>query len=454
MIDQEKYRLHEQYLNQQMVRVIRTLGFDVDFTRGEGPYLFSAQGNKYLDLLSGFGVFALGRNHPKIASALIDSINSQAANLSQFDVSAKAGELAQRLLGYMPYLEKAFFCNSGSEAVESGIKFARAATKKSKIIYCSHAFHGLTYGALSVNGDAIFKENFGPLLPETEEIPFNDLAALEEKLSKRDVAAFIVEPIQGKNVHIAKPGYLAAAKELCQRFGALLILDEIQTGMGRTGKFLAADHEGIEADMVLLSKALSGGYIPIGAVMMKKWIFDRTFDRMDKAMVHGSTFSKNELAMVAGLATLQVMEEEQVIENTARQGEALQNGLRQRISHLQFIADIRGRGLMIGIEFGQPEKFTLKAAWNLLEKAGSGLFCQLVILPLFKEHHLLVQVSGNDIPIIKLLPSLIIGNTDVESIINGFSSTVGACQNISGAIWDTGRSLAGNFIQEKRRRVV
>ena len=309
----DRFATHTRHLNEQMVRVLKTLGYDVGFCRGTGQYLFDRKGAKYLDLLSGYGVFAIGRNHPALRDALKSVLDAELPGLVQFDVSPLAGLLAQRLIGYMPYLDKVFFANSGTEAVEAAIKFARAATRRPGIIHCEHSFHGLTYGALSLNGDAVFRSGFEPLLPDCSAVPFNDLAALERALASRNAAAFIVEPIQGKGVNLPDDGYLQEAAALCRRHGTLFIADEIQTGLGRTGRFLAVEHWGVEPDMVLIAKALSGGHVPVGAVLTRKRIYDKIFDRMDRAVVHGSTFAKNDLAMAAGLATLDVIESEGLV---------------------------------------------------------------------------------------------------------------------------------------------
>ncbi len=309
----DRFAVHTRHLNEQMVRVLKTLGYDVGFCRGTGQYLFDRKGEKYLDLLSGYGVFAIGRNHPALRDALESVLDADLPGLVQFDVSPLAGLLAQRLLGHMPYLDKVFFANSGTEAVEAAIKFARAATRRPGIIHCEHSFHGLTYGALSLNGDAVFRSGFEPLLPDCTAVPFNDLAALERALATRNAAAFIVEPIQGKGVNLPDDGYLQEAAALCRRHGTLFIADEIQTGLGRTGRFLAVEHWGVEPDMVLIAKALSGGHVPVGAVLTRKRIYDKIFDRMDRAVVHGSTFAKNDLAMAAGLATLDVIESERLV---------------------------------------------------------------------------------------------------------------------------------------------
>jgi ornithine--oxo-acid transaminase len=448
--ESERYTLHTRHLNEQMVRVLKTIGYDVRFQRAEGPYLFDAAGDRYLDLLSGWGVFALGRNHPTVCQALKSAIDGQLPNLVQMDVSALAGVLAERLLAQVPHLEKAFFANSGAEAVEAAIKFARGATGRTGIVYCGHAFHGLTTGPLALNGDAIFRTGFGPLLPDCVEVPFNDLPALERALTGRRVAAFIVEPIQGKGVNMPEDGYLAGAAELCRRHGTLFIADEIQTGLGRTGRFLAVEHWGVEPDMVLLAKALSGGFVPVGAVLTRKWVFDKIFDRMDKAVVHGSTFSKSDLAMAAGIATLEVIEAERLVERAAAAGERLQRAFKAMIGRHEFVKAVRGRGLMIGIEFGSPSSLKLKAAWGMLETMNTGLFCQLITIPLFKEHKLLSQVAGHASHTIKLLPPLTLSDADCDWIERSFDAVIAESHRVPGSVWSLGKHLADQALKMRR----
>jgi ornithine--oxo-acid transaminase len=445
----ERYALHTRHLNEQMVRVLKTIGYDVGFRSGRGQYLYDRDGDRYLDLLSGFGVFAIGRNHPFLRDALKSVLDSDLPNLVQMDVSALAGVLAERLLGRVPHLEKVFFANSGTEAVEAALKFARAATGRARIVYCGHAYHGLTYGALSLVGDGIFRDGFGPLLPDCVEIPFNDLAALDKALASRQVAAFVVEPIQGKGVNLPDDGYLQGVQELCRKYGTLFVADEIQTGIGRTGRFLAVEHWGVEPDMVLLAKSLSGGHVPVGAVLTRKWVFDKVFSRMDRAVVHGSTFAKNDLAMAAGLATLDVIEQEGLIENAARKGERLGKAFEAMAGRHELVKTVRAKGLMIGIEFGQPNAFKLKMAWNALEAVNSGLFCQLITIPLFKEHKVLTQVAGHGIHTIKLLPPLTITDADCQWIETAFDAVIADAHRVPGAIWSLGRTLADHAIRAR-----
>jgi len=438
--ESERYSLHTRRLNEQMVRVLRTIGYDVAFRRGRGQYLYDREDNRYLDLLSGFGVFAVGRNHPAVRAALKSVLDADLPNLVQMDVSTLAGILAERLLALVPHLDKVFFANSGAESTEAAIKFARAATGRPGIVYCSHAFHGLTNGALSLNGDETFRKGFEPLLPDCVRIPFNDLVALEQALASRRIAAFIVEPIQGKGVILPNEEYLKGAEHLCRRYETLFVTDEIQSGMGRTGKFLAGEHWGIEPDIVLLAKALSGGHVPVGAVLMRKWVFDKVFSRMDRAVVHGSTFSKNDLAMAAGIATLEVMKAERVIENAARTGERILRGLSALSESYELLKDVRGKGLMIGVEFGSPSSLKLKASWNVLETASKGLFCQLITIPLFKQHKILTQVAGHASHTIKVIPPLIINDEDCDWIVRAFDDVI-ADSHKAGAVWSLGKTL-------------
>lgn len=447
--ESERFALHAQHLNEMWVRVLKTIGYDVGFVRGAGQYLYDRKGARYLDLLSGWGVFAIGRNHPALREALMSVLGAELPNLVQLDVSVPAALLAERLLSFAPYMEKVFFANSGAEAVEAAIKFARAATGRAGILHCAHSFHGLTYGALSLNGDEIFKKGFGSLLPDTREIPFDDLAALEEALRHRDVAAFFVEPIQGKGVNMPAQDYLAQAAALCRKYGTLFVADEIQTGLGRTGKFFAVEHYGVEPDLLLVAKALSGGHVPVGAVLTRKWIFDKMFDRMDRAVVHGSTFGKNDLAMAAGLATLEVMASEKLVENSAARGERLLACFRAMAERYELVADVRGKGLMIGIEFGEPRSLKLKAAWNLLETVNSGLFCQLISIPLFEQHKVLTQVAGHGNHTIKLLPPLTIDDFDCDWIERSFDKVIAEAHHAPGAVWSLGKTLAGHALKAK-----
>jgi ornithine--oxo-acid transaminase len=445
----DKFELYEQYLNNQMVRVLKTIGYDRHYKRAVGQYLYDQDGTEYLDLLSGFGVFAIGRNHPTVIEALKETLTLEMPNLVQLDVSILSGLLGREILKTTPdNLNKIFFCNSGTEAVEAAIKFARYTTKRDKIVYCEHGYHGLTMGSLSLNGENIFREGFGSLLPNCSAVPFNDIAALERALSSKDVAAFIVEPVQGKGVNVPDDNYLPEVERLCKKYGTLFVADEVQTGLGRTGKFWACEHWGVQPDMICMAKALSGGFVPVGAVAMTSKIMDTVYNRMDRAVVHGSTFAKNNMAMAAGLATLHVMEQEKLVENSLTVGTDIINSLNALSGKYEFLKEARGKGMMIAVEFHAPKSLALRAGWTMIEAANKGLFCQMITIPLFKEQHILTQVAGHGMNVVKLLPPLNLTQKDRDHIVTAFDKTIADTHKISGAIWDLGKNLAGHALKK------
>jgi ornithine--oxo-acid transaminase len=433
---EDQYRLHRQYINPSLARVQGIIGFDKIYTRGEGAYLWDVEGNRYLDLLAGYGVYNLGRGHPVVKQVMQEVLALERPNLVKMDCPLLAGLLAEELVNHMPPgLDAVFFANSGADAVDTAVKFARAATGRPRMVYLDHAFHGLMLGTLSLNGGRQFRELFEPLMPGFGLVPMNDLEALERELSQGDVAAFIVEPIQGKGVYIPADDYLPEAQRLCRKHGTLFICDEVQAGMGRTGRFLSCEHWGLEPDIVTLSKSLSGGYIPVSATITSRSIHDKTFSRLDRCQVHSTTFGQNELAMAAGLATLRVLDEERLIERAATMGDQLLAGLAAVQERYDMIADVRGKGLMIGIEFKAPASLRLKAAWTAAERAQKGLFAQLVVMALMRDHHILTQVGGPEVNIIKLLPPLIIGDEEVEMIVSAFDTVMGEAGKVRGRVW-------------------
>ena len=434
------YELQDQYLKPNLSRMLRVIGFDKVYEKAEGGYLWDADGNRYADFLTGFGVFGMGRNHPVIRKALHDLLDSEVADLVQFDCALLPGLLAERLLAKTPGLDRAYFCNSGTEAVETALKFARYATGKRRILYCDHAFHGLTLGSLSVNGSAEFRRGFDPLLPDSC-IPLGDLDALARELRQGDVAGLLVEPIQGKGVHLSPPGFLAAAEKLLHEHGAVLICDEIQTGLGRTGRFLAYQHEDVQPDIVTVAKALSGGFVPVGATLAKDWIFQKVYSSMDRTFVHDSTFGHNAAAMTAGLATLAVIDDEHLTENAERTGEALMAALAEMTGSYEMLGEVRGRGLMIGLEFCKPRSLKLRTGWNMLQAARHGLFAQMIVVFLFQRHRILTQVAADHDEVIKLLPALTIGETEVKLFCDAFADVMDDASRGSGLMWDFGRSL-------------
>jgi acetylornithine/succinyldiaminopimelate/putrescine aminotransferase len=447
----ENFLLHSHYLSPQLPRVLQTLGFDRFYERGEGCYLYDSEGRRYLDFLSGFGVFALGRNHPAITRALHEAIDAALPNLVQMDCALLPGLLAEALVARThPGIDRVFFTNSGAEAVESAIKFARCATQRDRIVYCDHAFHGLTTGALSLNGGAEFREGFGPLLPGCERVPFGEIDALARKLEGDNVAAFVVEPIQGKGVNLAPDDFWVAAQELCRRHKTLLVIDEVQTGIGRTGKFLCHEHWGLEPDIVTMSKALSGGYIPVGAMMCSAKVSDSVFRSMDRAVVHSSTFGANQLAMVAGLATLHTLDNEDIVDRARDTGEAFVKALDPLVERYEFFHHVRGKGLMIGLVFGQPTTRALRVRWRAIEALRTALFSQLIVVPLFHRHRILTQVAADNMNVVKLLPPLIAGEEEVEYFVAALDDVLSSAEKGSGLFYEFGKTLAKGSLHRAR----
>jgi len=429
-------------INPQFVRVLRTIDFDRTWERAEGAYLWDSEGHRYLDMLGGFGMLNVGRNNPRVRDALVQALELDLPGAVQLGATALPGLLAEALLARVPgRLERVQFTSSGTEAVEAALKLGRAATKRSRVVSLDHGFHGLTLGSLSANGNPEFTARFGPLLPGFEQVPFGDLDALEQQLRREDVAVFLVEPVQGKGVNLPPAGYLEGAQELCRRYGTLFCVDEVQTGFGRTGTFFAFEHWGLEPDLVPVAKSLSGGYVAVGALLMSRAVHEAVYDSMQNAVAHGSTFAPNELGMVAGLATLQELDDEQLVERSARLGEKLLELTRPLVDEFDVVREVRGLGLMWAIEFGEPESG--KLSWKMIEKMQPGLFAQLVVGPLFSRYRILSQVAGHKIAVLKALPPLVITDEDVEYFAESLVSSIKRAQRTPSALTRFALTAAG-----------
>jgi acetylornithine/succinyldiaminopimelate/putrescine aminotransferase len=447
----ENFTLHSKYVNPQLPRVLGTIEFDRFFEKGEGCYLIDEKGERYLDFLSGFGVFALGRGHPAIVQALHDALDADLPNLVQMDCALLPGVLAEQLVKRSHSgIERVFFTNSGAEAIESAIKFARAATKRTRILYCDHAFHGLTTGALALNGGREFRTGFGPLLPGADMIPFGDIAALRRELRRGDVAAFVVEPIQGKGVNVAPDEFWLEAESLCRKHKALMVLDEVQVGMGRSGTFHCHEQFGITPDIITMSKALSGGYVPVGAMLCSAEVSDAVFSSMDRAVVHSSTFSQNQLAMVAGLATLAAFDDEDILDRVQRTGKAFTKALQPLVDRYEFLHEVRGLGLMIGLVFGEPTTPALRRRFRVVEALRSALFSQMIVVPLFHRHRILTQVAADNMNVVKLLPPLIAGDDEVELFTDALDDVLQSAEKGSSLIYEFGKTMAKGSLHKYR----
>jgi len=431
----ESLDLWAKTINPQFARVLRTIGFDRTWERAEGAYLWDSKGQRFLDMLGGFGMFNVGRNNSNVRAALVEALGLDLPGSVQLGASPLPPLLAEALLERTPArLERVLFCSSGTEAVEAALKLGRAATGRSRVLSLEHAFHGLTLGSLSANGNPEFTSRFGPLLPGFDRVPLGDLEALEVELRREDVAVFLVEPVQGKGVHLPPEGYLAAAQELCRRYGTLFCVDEVQTGLGRTGKLFAFEHWSLEPDLVTVAKSLSGGYVPVGALMMSKAVHEAVFDSMENAFSHGSTFAPNELAMAAGLATLGEIDERGLVEHAGAMGRRLLELTEPLVERHEVVREVRGLGLLWAIEFGEPSSGG--RAYRMVERLQPGLFSQLVVVPLFRDHHTLIQVAGHGLQVIKGIPPLVVTKDDLAEFADALDTTVAGASKVP-------RSMAG-----------
>jgi len=424
---EETLELAARHLDSSLVDVLRILGFDKEYSSAQGSYLYDADGRGYLDFHTGEGFASIGHNHPDVREVLQATLAADLAAGVQIHYSVLAGMLAEALSQRLPPgLEAVFFTSTGAEAVDAAMKFARAATRRSRFVSCDSSFHGVTLGPLSLVGDDFFKEGFGPLLAGCERVPFGDLERLEAALSGKDVAAFIVEPVQGRMVTAPPAGYLRAAQELCRRYGTMFVLDEVQTGLGRTGRWFALEHWDLEPDFVLVGKALSGGYMPVAAMITTRAIYQRAVGTLERCYVHQSTFGRNRLSMAAGLATLRIVERDGLVEHAARMGALLLDGLTELQRRHSLIKEVRASGLMIGIELGEPSGRAARLNWRLIHMASEGLFPQLIVIPLHRDHGVITMAAGKN-DVIKLLPPLTLSESEARSFLAALEAVLADC---------------------------
>lgn len=348
-------KLFERYINPVLIAISGSSGFAKTFTRGSGNYLWDKDGKRYVDFVAGFGAANLGHNHPRVAEELSRSMHREAPGFAQSAINPLAARLAEELVAVTPEgLEMVFFCNSGTEAVEAALKLARLATGRVALLHCDRSFHGKSLGALSVTGNANYQKPFGPLLADVSSVPFGDLAALERELSTRKFACFIVEPIQAEaGIYVPSRQFLPEAERLCRKYGTLLVVDEVQTGLGRTGTLFAVDALGVRPDIMTLAKSLGGGLVPIGAAIARRDLWLKAYGTVDRFALHTSTFGGGSLACTAGLATLRVIREENLLERCRARSQRLLGGLRTLVERYQHdpLEEVRGEGLLIGLEF-------------------------------------------------------------------------------------------------------
>jgi ornithine--oxo-acid transaminase len=442
--------LYQERVNPQWVHLLEVLQMNARYERCEGTELFTDDGRRILDFLSGYCVHNLGHNHPAVIDAIKDELDRHGPAMLQSHVPRLAGELADKLCWRAGgRVKKVFFCSSGSEGVEAAIKFSRVHTRRNGLLYVEGAFHGLTCGALSLMDNPFWSEHFGPMLPDTEAVPFGNLAMLEHKLASKRFAAFIVEPLQGEGgVRVPPAAYLERVQALCRRHGTLFAVDEVQTGLYRTGRFMASHHYNLEPDIVVLAKALSGGLIPSAAVLMSDPVYESVYGStprsIGRAIVHTSTYSENGLAMRAGLATLEALEREHLGDRALAAGEFLRTRLRDALSGYEMVKEVRGIGLLNGIEFQAPRKLALRASFEAFSKIHPGMFGQVVVMGLFRRGFL-TQMCGNNFQVLKVSPPLAVKEREADEFVHAVKDVV-EMMHSSTTFWSEALGLAQRAI--------
>jgi ornithine--oxo-acid transaminase len=434
---------YKEHVNPQWVALLNLLGMNVEYERCLGTELFTKDGRRILDFLSGYCVHNAGHNHPHIVQALKDELEKNGPAMLQSHVPEIAGELARRLCELAGgKLKKVIFGSSGSEGVEAAIKFARAATARNGMVYAESSFHGLTAGALSLMNDTFWRDGFGPLLSDTQGVPYGDMAALERVLASKRYAAFIVEPLQAEGgIRVPARDYLQKAQQLCRRTGTLFVLDEVQTGMYRTGTFLAAHQFDVQPDMVVLAKALSGGLIPVSALLVTDKIYHAVYSSLKRAIVHTSTFSENSLSMRAGLATLDVLEGQHLGPRALRLGDIFRAKLRQALAGFDMVGEVRGMGLLNGIEFVPPKKLAFRAMYEAFHQIHPAMFGQIMVMRMFREKGILTQICGNNFMVMKAAPPLTVTTEQLDEFVSAIREVVELAQT-SPAFWTEALGMA------------
>ena len=439
--------LYEKYVNPQWVRLLDVLGMNVHYASCLGSELFTDDGRRILDFNSGYCVHNIGHNHPGVVRAIKAELDRNGPAMLQGHVPELAGELAERLCTQAGgRLSKVFFCSSGSEGVEAVIKFARAHTKRPGILYAGGGFHGLTCGALSLMDNPFWTAEFGPLLPETQAVPFGDIGQLDKQLSSRKFAAFVVEPIQAEaGVLIPPPNYLEQAQSLCRRHGTLFVLDEVQTGMYRTGPFLAAHHFRVEPDMVILAKAMSGGLVPSGAVLMSDAVYNSVYSSFKRSIIHTSTYSENSLSMRAGIATMDVLADGNLGARATHLGQQLREHLIARLSQYQMIKEVRGLGMMSAIEFQPPKKLRFRILFETFSRIHPAMFGQVLVMRLFRDQAIFSQICGNNFMVLKVAPALTINEAQLDEFVDAIDAVVKLMHTSTG-FWTEALGMARRVI--------
>jgi putrescine aminotransferase len=422
----------------------KLLGHGRVFVRAKGARVWDHEGREYLDFVAGMGAASLGHSPPRVVAALERALQDEAPNLMQMGPQPAAADLAAMLADRARPLTMCLFASSGSEAISQALKLARAATGKKALLYCRGGFHGAGMGALSVTGHGRLRDPFEPLVGQTYEVPFADLTALEAALKAHKCAALVTEPIQAEAGVVFPPTrWLAEARALCKRHGALFVLDEVQTGLGRTGRMFAYQDEGATPDVLVLGKALGGGMVPIAATLTTPEIHKKAFVGTDDVV---GTYSGNTLACRAAIATLETLKEDDLVEAAATRGRRLLHGLKDRLRDHPLVRDVRGRGLLVAVELGPTESGLVNRLLpGVVEQVSKRVFGQWLALRLL-EDGVLCQPALQQQNVLKLEPPLNVSEEDVDRVVDATARILDGYRDLRSLLADAGKRLGNKVL--------
>ena len=441
----ENIENHKKYANSGLVTYLSLLNFNRRYVTARGSSLWDEKGDEYLDFLAGYGSLNIGHNHPKVIEAL--SKITEKPNLVQTSLNPLAGALASNLAAITPPpLKRSFFCNSGAEAVEAAIKLARTATGREKILYCDCSFHGKTLGSLSTTGRPKYQDPFGPLLSWCTRIPYGDADALEEALKYKEYAGFILEPIQGEGgINLPPPGYLKKAEEICNKYETLFIVDEIQTGLGRTGQLFAFQHDNISPDVLCLAKSLGGGIMPMGAIVTRDDCWQKAYGSVDRCLLHTTTFGGNTWACAASLAALEVIADEELEVQAREKGEYLLSRLKEMENKYALIKEVRGLGLLIGFELKPVENPFDKFTGGIMGNLSSNYTGAMIAGELLNKYRIITAYTLNNPNVIRLEPPLNISYDQINYLLESLEKVLKGSKGFFNLALKSSRSFLKGF---------
>lgn len=432
---EESSRVFARHVNPVEAKLLRLAGADKLYARAEGLYLYDGAGRRYMDFAGGFGALNLGHNPPEVLAAVRQAQSLPGVLLAGF--SPLMGALAETLSGLLPgELSVVSFGSGGAEAVEIALKTARAATGRTRFVSCDNAYHGLSFGAMSVSGSPRYRAIFGPLVEHCETVPFGDVAALEQRLAGKSVAAFIVEPVQGEGGAVVPPqGYLKTAAEVCRAHGTLLVVDEIQTGFGRTGRLFAVEHDGAAPDMILLSKSLGGGVVPISVCCTTRETWDRAFGSRDRFDLVISTFGGNAAACAAGLKAVEITLRDDLAGRAAALGRHARARLEEMAKKHELVKEIRGQGLLLGVELTLP---------GILGASMEENVAAMVASCLLNDHGVLTSYFDLAPNVLRFEPPLIVTQEEIDRAVDAFDHVLGL--GVSGLVLSVGKNAIARVV--------